>query len=373
MSQSKKVNWPLYGWVAVIVAGMLIGLWGAATLLITGHAATGTSDQVPWGIFVPTYVFFVAASAGCVIVSLGFVFGVKSFEFILKRAVFLAIATLVAGGIIIILDLGSPQTIFNFFLSPNLQSPMWWMSIFYALFLILLLIQFYLIHKGNLKRINVIIMLTALVAIAEHSTLGALFGFAAVRTFFGGVIAPLYFLVISTVIGIALLLFVTILQFKASRREMSTELRSLVVNLGKFLGIAVGVIIVFTLWKDLGGVTSTLEGTALAYQHVSSTWWYWVVVILIGLIVPVFLLFHPSTRNPNGILAASVLVLIGMFSARIEFTIGGQLVPVIQDLKHLQSPFGNYSVTFVEAAVVILAFAVSALLYTLGMKKLALE
>ena len=363
-----------YGWMAVVVIGILIGIWGAATLLIKGHATTGTNDLIPWGIFVPTYVFFVAASAGCVIVSLGYALGITRLELIMKRTVFLAIVTLIAGGILIILDLGSPLNAIYFILSPNLQSPMWWMSVFYVvLYLTLLLIEFYFIHTRSVKNLRILSVLVSLSAIAVHSTLGAIFGFALTRTYFAGAFAPVYFILIALVIGTALLLFVTIVESKVTKKELSPQLHSLIVDLGKFLGVVVGVTIFFTVWRDLAGLRSTIETTALAYQHILSSWWYWVIVILMGLMIPIFLLLNPRTRRLNGILASSVFVLIGMFAARIEYTLGGQLVPVLENLKHLQGPLGSYSATFVEVAVVIFAVAVAALLYTIGTRTLALE
>ena len=374
MTEQKSLSWSFYGWIAVVVAGLSIGIWGAVTLLSNGHATTGTGDQIPWGIFVPGYVFFVAASAGCVIVSLGYALGITRLELVMKRAVFLAIVTLVAGGILILLDLGSPHKVFYFIISPNFQSPMWWMSVFYILlYLTLLLIEFYFIHTGNVKRLRMLSIIVALSAIAVHSTLGAIFGFAFARTYFGGAFAPVYFILIAVVIGTALLLFVTILQYKLTRTTMSRELHKLVLDLGKFLGVVVGLTIFFTLWRDLAGIRSTIATTSLAYEHILSVWWYWVIVILMGLIIPLVLLYNPKTRNLNGIIASSILVLVGMFAARFEYTLGGQIAPVLQGLKHLGYPLGSYSATFVEIAVVILAFAVSALLYTLGTRKLALE
>ncbi len=373
MSDQNNSRWSFYGWMAAIAVGILIGIWGAVTLLIKGHVTAGTNDQIIWGVFVPTYLFFVAASAGCVIVSLGYVFGIKRIELIMKRAIFLAIVTLLAGGILIILDLGSPQNAFYFLISPNLQSPLWWMSIFYPLFLILVLIQFHFINKRNAGKLRVISILAALSAIVEHSTLGAIFGFAFTRTYFGGAFSPVYYILIAIVIGTALLLFVTTIQLRFTKGRKNIELARLILDLGKFLGIVVGITVFFTIWKDLTGLRSTIETTALAYEHILSTWWYWVIVILMGLIIPGFLLLNSKTRNINGIIAASILVLVGMFAARIEFTLGAQIVPVLQDLKHLQYPLGTYSPTFVEIAVDILAFSVAALLYTIGSKKLALE
>jgi len=374
MAEQKSASRVFYGWITVVIIALILGAWGVARLLIDGHSTTGASSQTPWGIFVPGYVFFVAASAGCVIVSLGYALGISRFALIMKRAIFLAIITLISGGILIILDLGSPQKFYNFVVSPNLESPMWWMSVFYIVFyLILLLVEFYLIHTQNVKNLRIISIFVALSAIAVHSTLGAIFGFAFARTYFGGALAPIYFILIAVVIGIALLLFISILQYKLTKTQMSLEFHDLMLNLGKILGVVVGIAIFFTIWKDLAGIRSTIASTSLAYEHLLSTWWYWVFVILIGLLVPIVLLLNPKTRNLNYIVVASLFVLIGMFAARFEYTLGGQIAPVLQDLKHLAYPLGSYSPTFVEIAVGIFAIAVAALLYTIGNRKLELE
>ncbi len=375
MVEKKTLGWPFYGWTAVIGVGILIGLWGAVMLLIKGHGlTTGTTDQMPWGILISTYVFFVAASAGCVTVSLGHAFGIRRFELVVKRAVLLAIITLLAGGILIILDLGSPLNMIYFLLSPNFWSPMWWMIFFYTLYLVLLVIDFYLLHKNDLKKARIVGVLAPLAAIAVHSTLGAIFGFAFVRHYFGGALAPVYFIIIAIVIGTALLLFVTTLQFRVTKKEMSPELHSLITTLGKFLGVVLGIAIFFIVWKDLAGLYSTEETTALAYRYMlfgPASWWYWGIGILMGLIIPLFLMLNPGTRNLKGILAASTLVLIGMFTARFEYILGGQVVPIFQ--VPLPPQFVSYSPTFVEISVVILAFAVCALLYTLGNRIFTLE
>jgi len=373
MAEQKSASRGYYIWIAVVVIALVLGAWGVGKLLIEGHASAGTSSQMPWGIFVPGYIFFVAASAGCVIVSLGYAIGIQKLELVMKRAVLLGIVTLLAGGLLIILDLGSPLTSIQFMLSPNVQSPMWWLAIFYLIYLILLVVEFVLIHKHKVKQIKVVGVTAGLAAIAVHSTLGGLFGLAAVRTYFESAFSPIYFILIAVIIGTALLLLTTIIQYKVTKKEMSPDLHSIVMSLAKFLGVMVGVAIFFTIWKDLTGIRSTIDTTALAYEHLLSVWWYWVVVLLMGLIIPLFLLLNSGTRKLYGIVAASVLVLIGMFAARIEFTIGGEIVAVIQNLQHLQSPLGSYSPTFVEIAVVIFAIALAALLYTVGNRKLELE
>jgi Ni/Fe-hydrogenase subunit HybB-like protein len=377
MTEQKASSLRLYGWIAIVVIGLVIGIYGAIKVLVDGHgASTGGTDQIPWGIFVPTYIFFVAASAGCVIVSLGYAIGIKRFELVMRRAVFLAIVAQIAGGLTILLDLGSPFRVYLPLISPNLQSPIWWMGFFYALYLVLLLTDFYFLSKHDIKKTKIISVAAGLCAIAVHSTLGAIFGFAATRTYFGGAIAPIYFILIAIIIGTSLLLLVTTLEYRFSSKQMSPELRSLVMDLGRFLGVALGIAILFILWKDLAGLRSTVETSALAYRYMLTgpgAWWYWTFVVGVGLVLPLTLLIKKGTRNPNGIMLVSLLVLIGMFAARVEFNLGGQLVAQVFNLEQLQTPLTSYSAKFAEIAVVILAFAIAAGVYTWGDRKLSLD
>ncbi|UCE19330.1 MAG: polysulfide reductase NrfD [Gemmatimonadota bacterium] len=372
MIEKKSSNRILYGWMVIVIVGLLIGIWGAVYTLIRGLGPWGVTDQIPWGIVTAAYVFFVAASAGCITVSLGHALGIKGFELIIKRAVFLAIITLFAGGILIVLHLGSPIQAYYLLISPNVGSPLGWMVIFYTLYLVLLVIDFSLLHKNDVKKARVIGIIAPLAAIGVHSTLGAVFGFAVARPFYGGAFAPVYFVLIAIIIGTALVLFVTTLQFSVSKSEMSTEFRRVTATLAKFLALALGVAVLFTFWRDVTGLHSTVDSTA--YQHSLSLWWYWAIVILLGLIIPLFLFLNRRTRTPNGILVGSFLVLIGMFAARMDYTIGGLIEPMLEDLKHLEhgSP-AQYSASFAEIAVVMLAVSLTALLYMWGTKKLALK
>ncbi len=376
MTEKKTFSWPFFGWMAIILIGLGLGIWGAVSTLVNGLETWGIGDQVPWGIVTAAYVFFVAASAGCITVSLGHALGIKGFDLIIKRGVFLAIITMIAGGLLIVLHIGNPLNIWRLITAPNFGSPLGWLFIFYLLYLVLLIIDFYLIHKKDFAKARILGILAPLAAIAVHSTLGGVFGFASVRHYFGGALTPVYFIVIAIVIGTALLLFITNLQYKINGKAMGAELRSVIISLGKFFGMALGVLVFFVIWKNLTGLGSADAATAEAYRYMllgPAAWWYWTLVIGIGLVAPLLLIINRGTRTPNGILVSSGLVLIGMLAARFEFTFGGQVVSLLEDLQHLQWPFASYSATFTEASIVILAFSLAALLYTWGSKKLALD
>ena len=75
---------------AVGVAAGIHSLW-------VGHEHTfGVSREVPWGVLIAAYVFFVVTSTGlCIVSSVGHVFGFENFNPIAKRAVFMSIGTIV--------------------------------------------------------------------------------------------------------------------------------------------------------------------------------------------------------------------------------------------------------------------------------------
>ena len=100
----------LYVWIAILLLGMLVGAAGVVNVLLNGHAhAYNVTREIPWGILIATYVFLVVSSTGlCLISSLGHVFGMKQFEFIGKRAIILAILTLLCGFGAIGMELNHP-------------------------------------------------------------------------------------------------------------------------------------------------------------------------------------------------------------------------------------------------------------------------
>ena len=85
---------------AVFLLGLLtlVGVAFGVHSIIAGHEHTfGVTRDVPWGVLIAAYVFFVVTSTGlCIVSSVGHVFGFKDFNPIAKRAVFLSIATIVA-------------------------------------------------------------------------------------------------------------------------------------------------------------------------------------------------------------------------------------------------------------------------------------
>ena len=116
---------PSRSYNAVIAIGALLAALGLAAGLhsmYAGHEHTfGVTRDVPWGLLIAAYVFFVVSSTGlCLVSSIGHVFGVEAFKPIAKRSVFMAIVTIVAGFFVIGFEIENPwrMPIYNM-LSPN--------------------------------------------------------------------------------------------------------------------------------------------------------------------------------------------------------------------------------------------------------------
>ena len=87
---------------------LLIGIGaGINALFITGSRHVyGTYREVPVAMLISTYVYFVVASTGlCLVSSIGHLFGFREYVPIAKRSVYLSIITILAGFLVIGLEI----------------------------------------------------------------------------------------------------------------------------------------------------------------------------------------------------------------------------------------------------------------------------
>lgn len=371
---------PSKAWLVAVALGLLVGLYGAVRLLLEGTVVLGIDSQLPWGILISTYVFFVLLSTGiCIgVTSVASVFGVKTYEPLVKRGVFLSIITLAAGGLVIMVSLGRPErAMVQMLLHPNPSSPMWWMIVFYSVYGAALVAEFSLLEwmpdaSALLKRTVAVVALLA--PLFAGATLGAIFGAAEARPYYGGIYAAVYMLVTAVLSGVALIAAISVLEQK---RSAGGEILSaaLVGTLCKYLGTLVGVTILLIGLKLVYGLTATssaLEQAQLEMLLGTHGVWYVPVGLIVGLLIPFGLLFHPRTRSENSLLAAAALVLVGMFASRLEYVIGGQVVALVQDPGY-EYPLVSYTPSPTELTVVVLGFAAAAAMYTAGRWYFALD
>ena len=197
MSKFLKQRPPLWLWLGILSIGVVAGFAGVINVLINGHAHVyNVTREIPWGILIATYVFLVVSSTGlCLISSLGHVFGITKFEFIGKRAILLAILTLLFGFGAIGMELNHPIRMGIYvMLSPNFSSAIWWMGTLYGAYLFFMMIEFVMLQMNKHKVATGFGLAGLLTGVVAHSNLGAVFGLLNGREFWHGPYMPIYFI-----------------------------------------------------------------------------------------------------------------------------------------------------------------------------------
>ncbi|ALC15386.1 Ni/Fe-hydrogenase 2 integral membrane subunit HybB [Desulfuromonas soudanensis] len=365
-------------WFALLGAGVLIGAVSAVNVLIQGHAHVyNVTREVPWGILIATYVFFVVSSTGlCLVSSLGHVFGIEKFELIGRRAIILAIITLITGFGAIGMEINHPIRLGIYaILSPNFSSPIWWMGTLYGLYLALLCGEFYFLMRGHHKGAFALGMIGFIAAVSAHSNLGAVFGLLEARPYWHGSFLPIYFILSALVSGGALVALFVYFNHKFRGIDLPKAYQDFMVSLGKLQALFLVILIFFVIWKIIPGLYGQPPGK---YEATMATltgplaFNFWFFEVLIGLLIPVTILLNRATRTPFGVMVAGLLSTVGIFFMRYDLVIAGQLVPMREGVDGLVNGLLTYTPSITELGIVIGAMAFCLLLYSIAEKFLSL-
>ncbi len=334
LSGSRVYTAVMFGLGLLSAIGVAFGLHA----FIAGHEHVyGVTREVPWGLLIASYVFFVVTSTGlCLVSSLAHVFKFKAFEPIAQRAVFLAIATIVSGFLVISFEIENPwrMAIYNV-ISPNLSSNIWWMGTLYGAYLFFMLTEFVLMTRGLHRAAGIVGLAGVLSGIAAHSNLGAVFGLLSAREFWHGPYMPIYFITSAAMSGCAAVLFFTWLGYRANGWKMDDELKKAfraTAILGAFL---MAVIMFFVSWKVLSGIAGNPPGKFEAMMVLLRGEYapaFWMGEILLGLVAPFAIILATKGKSTKWLFAAGALSMIGIFFMRYDLVVVGQLVPHFHEL-----------------------------------------
>lgn len=361
-------------WLSFLGIFLITGLYVIFKIFTQGQGALfHTDDDLPWTLLIASYLFFILTSTGVtLVVALPSVFGVEKYKPIVKRAIYIALSCLIAGFISMGMELGSPLNMYHYLITPNFSSPIWWMGLFYALLMVLLGLEFYLLHTEKKMGISKYIPVAAfMLEIAALSTLGAVFGLIEARPTFFGEYIQLYFLFSSLVCGLAALLFFNIVYAKVTNQSLSDDMKSVFVDFGKMLGVLLGLLLIFTIWRSVSALYSNrVEFDSLKFLINSAPYR---IEIFVGIMLPLFLIMQKALqRNMNILLAVSMLVFFGMGFGRMDLVMAGQMLPSMSQSMPDRTII-SYFPTIWEWLAGLFSFAFMLLSITLGEKYLNLN
>ncbi len=350
-------------------AGVAFGLHA----LYAGHDHVyGVTRQVPWGLLIATYVFFVVTSTGlCLVSSLGHVFGFESFHQIGKRAVYLAICTIISGFVVISFEIENPwrMAVYNI-LSPNLTSNIWWMGTLYGAYLFFMVSEYALLVKGRYRAAGMLGLVGVVAGVAAHSNLGAVFGLLNGREFWHGPYMPIYFIASAFMSGCAAILFFTYLAHKVNGRPISEKMQDSLRATGRLGMLLMATLMFFVTWKVLSGIAGNPPGKFEAMMELvkgSFASNFWLGEVFLGMALPFSMLLITRAASPKWAFVAGLVSMIGIFFMRYDLVVVGQLVPAFHSMGILgQTDLAAYSPSLHEFMISLGAIGFCGLMFLLG-------
>ncbi|MGD2187193.1 MAG: polysulfide reductase NrfD [Desulfobacterales bacterium] len=368
----------LYGiWLVVLGVAILLGLIAAVRLFAQGHYLFNTNDVILWSLPLGVYIWLALTSSGLTLLAgIPLVLKVKKYEPFAKRLVFLAIATLLGGFVAIGLELGSIEHMYWILFSPNLSSPIWWMGFIYSVELVVLIVKFGLMHKGDWHSgfSNSLGIISFLLALIAPMMIGSVFGITESRVTYFGPMMSVYSLVLGLLSGTALFLLYSMIFHGVTGNGAVESQTPLYNEFTTIFGYVAAIAVVFTLVKFAIESASVVPEFLVygEFKHAFGAWQGFHVEVLLGLFLPFVLLLIPSVRkSAGGKIFTSALILVGTLMMHMEILLAGQSHPVGPKAEQY-ARFISYFPSIWEWLVFLLAVAVMLLLYTLGERYLKL-
>ncbi|MCB1789234.1 MAG: polysulfide reductase NrfD [Gammaproteobacteria bacterium] len=335
----KKIHYREWGiespryWGLLAVLATIVAVGGFATLYMEhqGHWVTGMTNQIVWGTPHVFAIFLIVAASGALnVASIGSVFGQKMYKPLARLSGLMAITLLVGGLIVLVLDLGQPTRLIVAMTTYNFKSIFAWNIYLYVGFMAIVAVYLFTMMERKANGYSHGVGVLAFVwRLALTTGTGSIFGFLVARQGYDAAIMAPMFIIMSFAYGLALYLLVLMFTFNTDDRPLGDALLRRLKNL---LGVFVAAIFYFTVVYHLTNLYGTENHAYEAFILRDGgvyTWVFWLCWVLLGMIVPMGILFHPALGMQRGaITIAALLVVFGGLSAIYVIVIGGQAFPL---------------------------------------------
>ena len=324
-------NGGFYGLLAVLGAIVAIGLACAYYMEHNGHIVTGMTNQIVWGIPHVFAIFLILAASGALnVATMASVFNKKAYKPLSRMSGLLAIALLVGGLGVLVLDLGRPDRLIVAMTYYNFKSIFAWNIFLYTGFLAI--VAAYLFVQMDKKTgflTKPVGWLAFVWRLALTTGTGSIFGWLVARQAYdAAVMAPL-FIAMSFSLGLAIFLLVLIFAYQWTERELSD---ALINRMGRLLGVFVGVVLYFSAVKHLTNLYAAEHAGIERFILVDGgvyTNLFWIGFVILGSLIPLAILFSDGGKSRFGVILASFLVTLGGLAYLYVIIIGGQAYPLI--------------------------------------------
>ncbi|MBS0437488.1 MAG: polysulfide reductase NrfD [Proteobacteria bacterium] len=310
------------------------GLYAAHSMETHGHAITGMTNQVVWGLPHVFAIFLIVAASGVLnVASIGSVFGQALYKPRAPLSGLLSLAMLAGGLTVLMLDLGRPDRVIVAATHYNASSVFAWNVLLYSGMAAIVAIYLWTLLERRMNRYAKAAGIAALIwRFALTTGTGSIFAFLIARQAYqSAVLAPL-FIVLSFAWGLAAFLIVQAAMYAWNGQALPEAVRARMARLlGVFVAAALYLVAVYHLTNLYFARQAAFEAFILLGRGDPSGLFaplFWLGYVGLGALLPMLLLWLPQAAGPRSLLAACALVLLGAFALLFVFIIGGQAFPL---------------------------------------------
>ena len=373
----KNKSRSFYIFLGILLAFIAVGQFNWMRYLTHGPGPSGSSDVVPWGIYISGLAYFIGLSAGATIVGLiHHGFERHDYQPLAIRAIILGLVCVFGATQFVLVDLGVP---FRGLKVPiilhNLSSLFLVSSTSYYGFMVILSAELYfsikvLTGKGS-SRDEAISKWLGILAVpyalwVVHAFTGSIFGVVKAREMWNTPMLPVHFVISAIASGFALAIMVAVITSKVEKRELLSK--ETYEHMARVLAFFV-LVTVFLDFFDYFIMRYSAKSEAMETWHIITTRYIATFVLNIGgLVVAFILLLFKRWRTADGLLIVGAIVQVAIMSYRINLVSVGQLAPLFPGMGGIY-----YIPTFSEITIALGIIALVILLYTILSNVLPVE
>ena len=365
--------------VLIAVLGILLaaGAWAFYNMEHFGHIVTGMNNQIVWGLPHVFAVFLIVAASGALnVASIGSVFGKTEYKPFAPLSGLLALALLLGGLCVLLLDLGRPDRLIVAMTHFNFKSIFAWNMFLYTGFMAIVAAYLWtsLVREGTRWNKPVGFLAFGWRIMLTTGT-GSIFGFLVAREAFDSALYAPLFIALSLSYGMAIFLIVLVAVVRATGETVSP------VMLSRLRGLLV-VFIVTGLWFVAALHLTNLYMTKhhgierfILLDGGVITALFWLGQVALGSLLPIALLTLPRAReSTRATMAAAGFVILGGLAQMYVTIIGGQAYPqslfpgYVETSSFFDGVIHHYQPSAFELLLGLGGVAVAVAIFTLGLR-----
>jgi molybdopterin-containing oxidoreductase family membrane subunit len=391
--ERKPFPWPSRAfllWLAVLAAGLTVGLFSAITVFIKGLGITNMSDSVPWGLWITIDLSSIALGAGAFTLSaIVYIFGIKRLQPIIRLAVLVGFAGYTSALLTLVMDIGRPDRFWHPWVYWNVHSVLWEVTMCITIYLTILVAEFAPVVAETkffdrwpfVRKIAHFLhsltpffaALGLVISLLHQSSLGAAYGVIKSRPIWFKPSMPIMFVLSAIASGPAVTAALAyVVEWVTKKRTIPHDVLQII---ARFSGVGLLAYGYIKFW-DMAAVTyyGRTEGTTNAFSLLSAqtpfNFSFYVGEVILGILVPAILFLVPRfNRNPAAVVLGALSAMVGIVIHRWNVTVGGLFVPLSYSPGTLyQLPAGTYWPAPIEWGIGVLVICYALTVITLGIK-----